>query len=70
MHDEAQMRKHELTGGAQVILAPKAFSKLALFVAAQNWNTADPVQVSVEASERTGKSQVTMTRDDCSTCGH
>jgi len=35
-----------------------------------NGNTADPVQVSVEASERTGKSQVTMTRDDCSTCGH
>jgi hypothetical protein len=64
------MRKYELTRGAQVILAPKAFSQLTLLVAAQNWNTADPVQISVEASERTGKSQVTLTGDDCSTCGH
>jgi hypothetical protein len=34
MHDEAQMRKYELTRGAQVILAPKAFSELALLVTA------------------------------------
>jgi hypothetical protein len=64
------MGKNELARGAQIILAPKALSQFALLLAAQNGNTADPVQVSVEAPQRTGESQVTITGDDCGTCGH
>src|SRR3569833_2895727 len=70
MNDKSKVREHELTRGAQVFLASIALCQLLLLFAGQDWNAADPVQISVEAAERTGKSQITIPGDDCCTCGH
>jgi hypothetical protein len=70
VHYESQMRKNELACGLEVVVAPEALGQLALFLAAENGNTADPVQISIQAPQRTGQRQVTITGDDCGTCGH
>src|SRR5882757_5924435 len=60
VNNKAKMREDELTRSAEVIFAPEALCERLLFFPGQNWNTADPVQISVEAAERTGQSQITI----------
>jgi hypothetical protein len=54
MNYEAKMRQHELARGGQIGFSAKTLGQLPLLLAAQNGNTADPVQISVKASQRTG----------------
>src|SRR6185437_5210364 len=68
--DEPQMRQHQLPGGTQVATKAQALCELTFFFTAQDWNSANSVQVSVQASQRTGQREVAIAGDQCGTCGH
>src|SRR5262249_19813160 len=69
VHDEPQMREHQLPGGFEITLGAEALSERALIIAAENWNTAHPLEIGVEAPEWAGQGQIARAGNQC-TCSH
>src|SRR5262249_21126884 len=70
VNDKSKVRQHQLPGSIQVPAEAEALSQVTLFFAAQDWNSANSVQVSIQASQGTGQREVAVAGDQCGTCGH
>src|SRR5262249_21011013 len=70
VHNETQVRQHELSGGAQVVAPAKTDSELALLLTAQHGNAADPLEISIDAADRAGQGEVSVTGDEGGASGH
>src|SRR5690606_13134735 len=70
VNDEPQVREHELAGSRQVVVPAEALGKLTLLLAREHRDTADTLEVRIEAPDRTGKDQVGVTSHQSSSCGH
>ena len=52
------------------LFAAKADSELALLLTAQHGNPADPLEIRIEAADRAGQGEVTVTGDEGGGSGH
>ena len=57
VHDEAQVRQHELARGVEVVVVAQAARQGLLFLAGQHRDAAHGVDVGVEAADRAGENE-------------
>src|SRR5207253_11377387 len=69
VHDEAQVRHHELAGSLEVAVIAETLGEFGLVLARQHGDAAHLVHVRVEASDRTGHEEVTLAGDQSSGSG-
>ena len=58
MYDEAQVRKHQLARGIQIVFRSVADGQLVFFLAREHGDAADAIHVRVEAPERPRQGEV------------
>jgi hypothetical protein len=63
--------EHELPGRRQVVVTLETVSKSPLFLATQHGDVADTLEIGIQASNRTGQGEVTVTsNDESGSSGH
>jgi ABC-type sulfate/molybdate transport systems ATPase subunit len=72
-YHQAQMRQHQLLGGAQIIFFTQARSQRHFFFVGQHGQTVHGRNVGVDIAQVAGETEaqcITLARNQCGRCGH